>query len=287
MDIGLAVALAVTLVIAVWLVIKNDLPDRQVQFEKNMASVVFEDENVKDISDLKHRIHQLQMDEYEDVIVGKALEDIRFVYVSEKDDPIPAGTSKIGGYPDMDNISGDNIRSLFLAQINCAECKHEYMPGQGMLYFFIDAVKMQQGAEDMVQCVYVRQPGKSERNATIGVPPLFEACRIHFFNAVSLPEYESEWAENTFEDYKKSAYFKLCNVNQCSKMFGYPMGISSVFDMEDGKTTLLLQLDSDESKNMLWGESGRLYVFIDTDKLKSCDFSQVRACIQDYRQAEG
>ena len=283
MDIGLAVALAITLIIAIWLVVKNDLPNEQTQFEKNMDSVVFEDENIKNTDDLKLRISRLQLQEYEDAILSQALPDIRFDFIPLAEEDIPVGSSKIGGFPDMESKMAEDLHTLFFAQINCSECKHEYLPDKGMLYFCLNAEKALQGAPDMVQCVYVAQQEKMVRNAYMN-QPLFNACSIHFFDALSLPEYDSEWTANTFTDYRKSAYFKLCNVNQCSKMFGYPMGISSVPDTENGNKTLLLQLDSDASKNMMWGENGRLYVWIDTEKLKKGDFSQVSACIEDYKE---
>lgn len=283
MDVSLAIGLAVTLVIALWLVIKNDQPNERVRFDKMLALVNFPKEDIADEADLNSRIEQLHIQEYASAIQQQALPDVRFRFMPAIESEIPIGVSKLGGSPDVSEAMTQSMPGLFLAQINCSECSHSLLPKEGMLYFFLDAEALMQNNTCMVHCIYEPQALNLHRAELMQNEGVCKTAQIMFFPALSLPEYESEWVSATFTDYKINAYYKLCNVNQCSKMMGYPMGITQHFDMDNHAKTLLLQLDSDDALNMMWGHNGRLYVFIDTAALKALDFSNVYTYIQDYK----
>ncbi len=56
----------------------------------------------------------------------------------------------------------------------------------------------------------------------------------------------------------------------------------SIFDAGVSEWRLLLQLDSDESLSLEWGDAGRLYVMIPEPSLASCSFGDAWICWQCY-----
>jgi uncharacterized protein YwqG len=55
-------------------------------------------------------------------------------------------------------------------------------------------------------------------------------------------------------------------------------------ELENGKADwlLLLQLDSDDDADMMWGDAGRLYFWINKNDLARRDFSKVWMILQCY-----
>jgi|GEM_PF-1217157 len=98
--------------------------------------------------------HQPSLNQYQDGIISNAHLAIGFIE-TEKDNYSKKGNIRFGGLPDLPpDIKYPKIKKpwyaicrskhyAFVAQINCSELKalQNYLPSQGMLYFFVDSFK--------------------------------------------------------------------------------------------------------------------------------------------------
>ncbi len=285
MSIGLSIALAITLVVAILLIVFNDTVNDEINYKKHLANIRFTTDYIIDRDDLEQKIKLLKLNNYHDAILNEMKTDIRFDIVDFDGE---TGTSQIGGQPSLLQALPEAMNNMiFLSQINCKELSNNnLLPKEGMLYFFINPTLMQEGKSNFLQVVYQKEgafclPANAYANLQQGKP-----AKLKFYSAISLPDIDDDWARETFQDYKIDGYFRLINAEKENQLLGYPHSISQVFDTEGDNKVLLLQLDSDEDRGLQFGNLGRLFVFIDRQKLQAADFSTVYAYIQDYREAE-
>ncbi len=68
----------------------------------------------------------------------------------------------------------------------------------------------------------------------------------------------------------------------CGNSSGYRDPRAKGLEASCEEWTLLLQLDSDDAANIMWGDAGRLYYWIRRADLARCDFSKVWMTLQCY-----
>jgi uncharacterized protein YwqG len=87
-------------------------------------------------------------------------------------------------------------------------------------------------------------------------------------------EIEPPTALNLDADHARDTIFDVLTING-SHVGGYPSFTQYDPRPSDSRLVLLLQLDTDDSVNMMWGDSGIANFFIDPKQLAAADFSQV------------
>lgn len=177
--------------------------------------------------------------------------------------------SKIGGsyfWPD------DNIPDLqFLAQINFADLpKNNIFPTTGLLQFFIS--KNYHDLSNKCLVVYHKELKGVEVFAHYSISPIKQSRKM-VFTLTSEPLSFFDYRFNyNFNDDDSEKIYELTN-GEGHKLLGYPFFTQDDPRHNDEYDTLLFQLDS--CKDVMWGDSGVGNFFINKDKLKALDFSDV------------
>ncbi len=223
--------------------------------------------------------------------------------------------SKFGGYPyvpiNQEHPKDSNGQPMMLlAQLNFEEMPHvEYMPQKGMLQFFVSAEDELYGAdfdhptiqkdfriiyhstiiEDLNKVITDFSSLNTSELEDFIIP---EAAKLKFelgYQPVTSRDYrfekmfseEIDWEEIVDEENNTESgelYDDLCK-DQGHKIGGYPF-----FTQTDPREweekyqqhdILLLQIDTDDSLNIMWGDSGVANFFIKKDDLLNLDFSNV------------
>ena len=205
----------------------------------------------------------------------------------------------------------------FLCQINLGELEKiafsvEGLPAEGMLSFFYDLVDQPWGDgdeqdawrvylfPDLLQLVPAKDPETCNLNP----------ASIRWKRKESYPDPMSDEAINSLSVEAQKAYQEFCfgdyGEDPCHRLMGYPKLVQSDVRYEcewaSRKLTaklleeigeqqlqsdsrdwrLLLQLDSDETLDMYWGDCGSLYFCIKEESLRRCDFSKVWLRLQSH-----
>jgi uncharacterized protein YwqG len=143
----------------------------------------------------------------------------------------------------------------------------------------------------------------------------FPVCEVSFRQALTLPPYESMTIDALrLDDEEEDAYFRVLEVlsregwgGTLHQLLGYPDPVQGDMQLECQLVShglycgdvsgyrdprrkelergvqawrLLLQLDSDDEANMMWGDCGRLYFWIHEDALEARDFDKVWMVLQ-------
>lgn len=197
-----------------------------------------------------------------------------------------------------------------LAQINCTEITLEDFPHQGLLQFWIlndDVIGLNfddNTLQDTFRVLYFKEPdrtvteeevcGKMQRTPEEDYFPVRGCYGLAFsagMDTISSGDYrfESRIKELVQRYYPEEAERLLENIDDFidengedwgggHKIGGYP-GFTQwdPRSSEDTHDVLLFQLDSDMGTDwkILWGDCGIGNFFINREKLKSCDFSDV------------
>ena len=197
-----------------------------------------------------------------------------------------------------------------LAQINCTEITLEDFPHQGLLQFWIlndDVIGLNfddNTLQDTFRVLYFKEPDrtvteeevceKMQRTPEEDYFPVRDCYGLAFsagMDTISSGDYrfESRIKELVQQDYPEEAERLLENIDDFidengedwgggHKIGGYP-GFTQwdPRSSEDTHDVLLFQLDSDMGADwkILWGDCGIGNFFINREKLKSCDFSDV------------
>lgn len=141
---------------------------------------------------------------------------------------------------------------------------------------------------------------------------IFKACRVDIKSEMSLPGFDSAYVEELELDCdEEDAYFDFCEEKNedeiINKILGNPDQIQDDMMLQcqlasngiycgdatennDPKAEelkkgmkdwrLLLQIDSDENCEMMWGDVGRIYFWIKSDDLKNRKFDKVWMVLQ-------
>ncbi|GIV07835.1 MAG: hypothetical protein KatS3mg017_1037 [Fimbriimonadales bacterium] len=241
--------------------------------------------------------------------------------VSEQES-VPVGACKIGGVPDMPSEfewpRRDNTPLSFLLQINLSAVKpydlENWLPNSGMLYFFCATDEVPWGYPDEREAWRVYYYDGDMRRIVSTKPPRDLPHEAQFPEIALAPELtytlpacteELEWIAPEFyqqlTEEECDAYLDLCSDLQPYPrhwMLGYhtpiqsPANIEAIQNMHEQpyeqasacaqEMVLLLQLDSDESADMMWGDMGILYFWIHQDDLAGRRFENTWLVQQCY-----
>lgn len=219
----------------------------------------------------------------------------------------------------MDWPSWKGTPLAFLAQIDLSELPRpiplEHWPSDGMLYFFYDAEQQTWGFDpnDRGSWRVLYSPGPTPPPTSAVMPEsAFPEFALRFEQIHSLPEIErsgvsaKDVPDETFDRFEELKLLPF-DGEPLHQMGGYPDPVQND-DMElecqlasngvycggdrevdpraagleggAGDWQLLLQIDTDEDVDMMWGDAGMLYFWIRTEDLKKRDFSNVWMVLQ-------
>ena len=287
METGLMIALGIALVVGLILIFFNSTPSEAAKYKKTLEYVRFDADEILTENLLRKRLNLVELDAYWEQFLPLLKHEIVLKINPTDENGIASGSSKAGGFPHLSPETTINPYWTFIAQINCGEAKpfdkDNVFPSQGTLYFFLDPSKLETKAIDAVSVLYTPTIENLETNTEILSLPDVHQGRLQFFEGVSLPQYDADIIKNTLKEYEVDGYFKATNREQSHKMGGYPDTITQDFEVDKNKI-LLLQLDSDSSLGMLWGNMGRLYIFADRQSVLSCKFDKIYTYIQSYEE---
>lgn len=190
------------------------------------------------------------------------------------DEKLPVGASKLFGAPDIFDgfewptieVDGEEYDLSFIGQINLAEAtkfdKDGILPKNGMLYFFYDLDEMPHDPSDANACRVIYHESDDD---------------LHAISYVDEDGEDMSFREMKVEFECVEAGF-LADDSETHLLLGEP-SIDNGFWYEciDG-WQMLFQLDSMETDDVCinFTDEGILCFYIDKDKLKAQDFSDVR-----------
>jgi uncharacterized protein YwqG len=206
----------------------------------------------------------------------------------------------------------------FLAQINLAEATlqdvDQALPATGMLYFFYCAEQSTWGFEPTdklsFRVMYADVPTSAlQRQALPKDLPKeghYKACEVTFQADRSIPGYHSDFYDFLSSE-EQSALLSVLEEGNVHKLLGYPDEIQGEMEWDCALTThgiscgspagynsaqaialkesaqdwrLLFQLDSEDDADMMWGDSGRLYFWIQKADLAAKRFDRCWMILQ-------
>ncbi len=194
------------------------------------------------------------------------------------------------------------------------------LPRSGMLYFFYDADDQPWGSDpadrDSWRVVHATEhPDTLVRTPPFGLgeSAIFKPCAVAFATEISLPGWDSatidslDLTEEEDELYnelvERIIELKGIDNGPLHRLLGYPDQIQNDMQLEcqlsshglrandpgagelrEGAAdwVLLLQIDSDESAEMQWGDRGSIYFMIRRQDLQAHDFDNVWLILQCY-----
>lgn len=215
-------------------------------------------------------------------------------------------------WPEWDDCPLPLIAQIRLADIGPYDRSGE-LPQKGMLSFFFneDALDSYPPAHESWRVLYHddahHRPGASSSEEQFVYP----TCAVEFSTALTLPPFESLFLERLGLSYtafqrdtppeqrrEADAYIHLTtqldafygSTSPYHQLLGHPCQIQGDLLQEcqrdahaKGDPTnwrLLLQVDSDDDAQMMWGDVGMLYFYIPQQALIARDFSEVHLVMQ-------
>ncbi len=198
----------------------------------------------------------------------------------------------------------------FIAQINLGDVAsydtEELLPQSGMLYFFYNAEQDAWGFDpkDKQKFKVLYWNGDSAAMSRVPYPEAlsgdarYKAAALSPRLEISLPSMESGKIDFLTEEEEEVFYEAVCTDGEINKMLGYADSIQNEMELECELVTnglycgnpsgyrdprakgleanahqwrLLLQIDSNERCDMMWGDAGRLFFWIrKQDLLEQC-----------------
>ncbi|MBQ3760524.1 MAG: DUF1963 domain-containing protein [Clostridia bacterium] len=267
---------------------------------------------MRTLKDVEETLASFGLSEYREEISKLAKGSIHIALMPESDENIPIGASKMGGMPDLPFGTNwlrhefDSTPLSFICQIDFAEVKpydkENKLPDHGMLYFFYDcSEKTYWGCapNDSSDWTVFYFDGDTSQLARRPVPDgiiqegfFFKPARMCFDDALDLPDlYSSEGKTLTLSDDCRHKYLSLTykEAPNANKLLGHSDNIQFCMEEECEKETgktgpwdLLLQVDSNKDCNMMWGDVGRLYLWITDEDLAARNFESVWVVMQCY-----
>ena len=221
---------------------------------------------------------------------------------------------KLGGKPYVEDASFqwphiDNDPLAFIAQLDLSELTTalniDWLPITGILLFFYDVETMPSGLEandnELWKVIYFEQ-SNIEADFPTNLIKEFQFESI-YLEAIKIEQLPSQQREEVIAldltPSQQDAYNELCDREigdqPTHQISGFPDCIqddnmerecqqlnSQNGDFDSNDWQLLLQLDTDENAEMIWGDCGTLYFWIrEQDAKKGC-FDKVRLILQCY-----
>jgi len=201
----------------------------------------------------------------------------------------------------------------FIAQINLSETSmfdnDNLLPKSGLLYFFYSSEQNGWGYDykhnNKFKVIYWNGDFTELKRASYpeDLPEYacFKPCTVNIKSEVSLPPYEHEVYKDFDDDDYGHFYLLVYNAENLNKLLGYSDNIQNEMELECELVTnglycgdqtgyndpkakalepnaknwqLLLQIDSNEENQMIWGDCGRLYFWIKKDDLLNKQFEK-------------
>jgi len=201
----------------------------------------------------------------------------------------------------------------FIAQINLFETaqfdKNNFLPKTGMLYFFYSAEQEVWGFDykDKNKFKVLYWDGNISELQRIDFPnslpdySCFKPCYIEMQSEISTPSDGHEVYEDFADGDDDKFWDEIYNDGNLNKLLGYSDNIQGEMELECELVTnglycgdpsgyndprakglepsaknwiLLLQIDSNDENEMMWGDCGRLYFWIKKDDLKNKHFDK-------------
>lgn len=207
----------------------------------------------------------------------------------------------------------------FIAQINLRDCSHldseNLLPKTGMLYFFYSAEQTAWGFdpkdEDKFKVIFydgsLDALQRQKAPKTLKKQDIFYSNELRFVQEVSLPSLRSPLLDFLSESEKDNYFDTFEETPDVNKLLGFADEIQNEMELECelvtnglycGDTTgyedpravelgknkshwrLLLQIDSNDEANMMWGDVGRLYFWIKKEDLLNKNFEKAWFILQ-------
>lgn len=208
----------------------------------------------------------------------------------------------------------------FLAQINLAEInsfdEEGLLPKRGILYFFYSAEQEAWGFDikdiDKFKVFYFDGDesllNKSEFPSDLEQHSKFKACKLTYSNSMSLPNWESDLVRKKLNSQEQDIYIDISSTDgEINKLLGHSDNIQGTMEDEcqlvtnglycgdpsgyndpraeelkkdSNKWRLLFQLDSVDKAGMMWGDVGRVYVWIKEEDLRNKLFEKAWFVLQ-------
>lgn len=201
----------------------------------------------------------------------------------------------------------------FIAQINLSETapldEENLLPKTGMLYFFYSADQEASGFDysDKNKFKVIYWNGNFSELRKVDFPDdlpdhaCYKPCAVTIKPEISLPSYGHEMYADFDETDDNSFWEHVYNDGNLNKLLGYSDNIQNDMELECELVTnglycgdasgfndprakalepnakdwrLLLQIDSNEENEMMWGDCGRLYFWIKKDDLLNRNFDK-------------
>lgn len=251
-----------------------------------------------------------------DVIVRESRSSIRMTpHAVEHEDLLPLGSSKFGGWPDLppgyEWPRCDGFPLSFVAQINLADVAQydveRLLPTTGILMFFFDHehwFSTQWQPPEMWRVMYFAGDHRTLKRTVMPSPlPIMldswphPPCFLTYAREITLPHCDSynQWTRDLFKPVAPltrdeiNAYFdiqmRLSGIAGLKyhfpihRMLGYADPVQN--DLHEDDKILLLQVDTDGPPETDWGDTGRVYYFVDREALSKGDVSTIRFEVQD------
>ncbi|OUJ74780.1 YwqG family protein [Hymenobacter crusticola] len=178
---------------------------------------------------------------------------VRLQLVSEAEEDIPLGCSKIGGKPDLPapyswqneqaNLNQQGAPLSFVAQINLAEIstydEQALLPKQGMLYFFFSADQEAWGYDSKSKGKFnvMYYDGEISGLRRLEFPKelenyaRFDPCIAVPQQEISLPSWETNLLEFMTEA-EQDVFFEIEEEDSINKMLGYADPVQNDMELE-------------------------------------------------------
>ena len=243
-----------------------------------------------------------------------------FSHQVDNEQQIAIGASKLGGLPDLPpdmQWPYYHDRPLyFVAQINFAEVAaydvEKVLPSSGVAYFFYDDTWYEDNLTTMFnlgRTLFFEGDLSLLKRTDAPYSVVWPACSVSFKNDMTLPPGQSwKWFDNseaytrlnTQDTYSEVAWVMSILADGESprhRLSGHhdPVQVNvfaeaqreltkeASWEEADEQTptwTLLLQIDSDNNANMMWGDVGTLYFCIKNDALHNRHFDETIVVFQ-------
>jgi uncharacterized protein YwqG len=263
-------------------------------------------------ADILSMFKEAGLEDYLETFQGMIQPSIRLVTEREAENKLGIGQTKLGGQPDLPaNIEWPYWKKYpmsFIAQINLKEMTtiqkiNDFQQTSGIIYFFYTAYP----EAIYEEADFYNNPKTSkvlfydgEMEHLVRTQPPKELLNgLQFFSARVMPRLE--WTvpdSDSFEvneglglsrdDENYEKYWKVFQENFSNKYFAgynseFHVGMNRLFGYHDPVQgehkgegwRLLLQIDSEDSTNMDWDDTGRVYFWIKDDDLKNINFDGV------------
>lgn len=240
---------------------------------------------------------------------------IRLVTKATAQEEIAPGQSRIGGVPDLPESwawpAFEDKPMAFLAQLNLAEIPAdvhvELLPSTGILYVFSMLGRQTEDGDHDGDCHEGSDhPGISQilyceehharltrRSRPQGIRT-FDPAAVSYHRKLSLPstskytrDPQTRWLQWPVEELERMAdlegdlgylYSRHVGSRADHLLLGHAGSIQEAVTRPEER--LLLQIDSDDTAGMVWGDGGTIYLLIADEALEERRFSAVRSDTQ-------